>query len=62
MRNRVERLRVWLVGSAVLLMLVLAAFIGSARYLRRHYLAGLPARLGVNIVRETNGYTLCPSD
>ena len=33
MRNRVERLRIWLLGSAVFLMLVIAAFIGSARYL-----------------------------
>jgi lipopolysaccharide export system protein LptA len=61
MSNRVERLRVWLLGSAVFLILVIAAFVGSARYMRRHYLAGLPTRLGVNIVRETNGYTYCQS-
>ena len=61
MSNRVERLRIWLVGSAVFLVLVIAAFMGSARYLRRHYLAGLPGRLGINIVRETNGYTYSQS-
>ena len=61
MSNRVERLRVWLVGSAVLLMLVIAAFVGSARYLRHRLLAGLPGKLGINIVRETNGYTYCQS-
>jgi lipopolysaccharide export system protein LptA len=56
MRNRVERLRVWLLGSAGFLLLVIAAFLGAAHTLSRHRLA-LPARLGVNIVRETNGYT-----
>jgi lipopolysaccharide export system protein LptA len=61
MSNRVEKLRIWLVGSAVFLVLVIAAFMGSARYLRRHYLAGLPGRLGINIVRETNGYTYSQS-
>src|SRR5665213_2896662 len=61
MRNRVERLRVWLLGSAVFLVLVIAAFIGSARYVRHRLLGDLPGRLGVNIVRETNGYTYCQS-
>jgi lipopolysaccharide export system protein LptA len=56
MRNRVERLRLWLLGSAGFLLLVIAAFLGTAHFLSRHRLA-LPARLGVNIVRETNGYT-----
>ena len=56
MRNRVERLRVWLLGSAGFLLLVIAAFLGTAHFLSRHRLA-LPARLGVNIVRETNGFT-----
>ena len=56
MRNRVERLRVWLLGSAGFLLLVIAAFLGAAHFLSRHRLT-LPARLGVNIVRETNGFT-----
>ena len=55
MRNRVERLRIWLVGSAIFLLLVIAVFLGAARTLRRHRLA-LPARLGINIVRETSGF------
>ena len=55
MRNRVERLRVWLLVGAGLLVVVLGVFIGSARYLRRHLLAMLPARLGVNIKRESDG-------
>ena len=61
MRIRVESLRVWLLGSAVFLVLVIAGFIGSARYLRRHLLSSLPAKLGLNVLRETNHYTLCPS-
>ena len=56
MRNRVERLRVWLAGSAVFLLLVIAAFVGSARYLR-HLRVKLPEKLGINVVRETDGYT-----
>ena len=60
MRNRVERLRLWLLGSAGFLLLVIAAFLGVAHTLSRHRLA-LPARLGVNIVRETNGYTYSQS-
>jgi len=61
MRNRVERLRIWLLGSAGFLVLVIAAFLGSARYLRHHRLA-LPARLGINIVSETDGYTVSQWD
>jgi len=49
-----------LLGSAGFLLLVIAAFLGTAHYLSRHRLA-LPARLGVNIVRETNGYTYSQS-
>ena len=51
MRNRVERLRVWLAGSAVFLLLVIAAFVGSARYLR-HLRVKLPEKLGINVVRR----------
>ncbi|HEV2644754.1 MAG TPA: hypothetical protein VGU46_00160 [Acidobacteriaceae bacterium] len=59
MRNRVERLRIWLLVSALVLMVVIAAFMGWARYLRGHFLAGLPARLGVNVVREANAFKYC---
>ena len=59
MRNRVERLRVWLLGSAIFLMLVIAAFIGSARYVARiRKLAALPAKLGIDVKGGANGYTL----
>jgi lipopolysaccharide export system protein LptA len=62
MSNRVERLRVWLLGSAVLLLLVIAAFIGVARYLRRHAMGMLPIKLALNILRETENPTICQSD
>ena len=55
MRNRVERLRLWLLASAGFLLVVILAFVGSAHFLAHRRLA-LPARLGVNIVRETNGF------
>jgi len=58
MRNRVERLRVWLLGSAVFLILVIAGFIGSARYLRHRFLAGLPKKLGFDITSDASGVTL----
>jgi lipopolysaccharide export system protein LptA len=61
MRNRVERLRIWLLGSAVFLMLVIAAFIGYARFLSRLHHLKLPANLGVNVVREAGGWTLSRS-
>jgi lipopolysaccharide export system protein LptA len=54
--SQVERLRIYLVGSAVFLLLVIAAFVGTARYMR-HLRVRLPASLGVNVVRETDGYT-----
>ncbi len=43
------------------LVLVIAAFIGSARYLQHLRHLKLPGRLGVNIVRETNGFTYSQS-
>jgi lipopolysaccharide export system protein LptA len=61
MRNRVERLRIWLLGSAIFLMLVIGAFIGTARYLRRLLLGGLPAKLGVNIESDASGWTYSQS-
>src|SRR6266702_1195233 len=61
MQNRVERLRVWLLGSAIFLTLVIAAFIGYARFLSRFRHLKMPANLGVNIVRETDGFTYSQS-
>jgi lipopolysaccharide export system protein LptA len=62
MSNRVERLRGWLLGSAVFLLLVIFAFIGTARYLRRHYLSGIPVQLALNILRETANWKYCQTE
>lgn len=61
MRNRVERLRIWLAGSAIFLIVVIAAFIGYARMLARLHHLKLPASLGVNVVREAGGWTYSQS-
>jgi lipopolysaccharide export system protein LptA len=61
MRNRVERLRVWLVGSAIFLILVIAAFIGYARIMSRLQHVKVPSKLGLNIVRDAGGWTLSRS-
>ena len=50
-----------MLGSAVFLMLVIAAFIGYARFLSRLHHLKLPANLGVNVVREAGGWTLSRS-
>lgn len=61
MRNRVERLRIWLLGSAVFLVVVIASFIGMARYLRHRLLGDLPGKLGVNVVSDASGWTYSQS-
>jgi lipopolysaccharide export system protein LptA len=62
MRNRVERLRGWLLGGAAFLLLVIVAFVLSARYLRRQFLKELPIRMALNVLRETANPTYCDSD
>ena len=57
----VERLRVWLLVGAGLLVVVVVAFLGYAHYRKHRFLANLPAKLGVDIRRETNGYTYSQS-
>jgi lipopolysaccharide export system protein LptA len=57
MRVSVERLRVWLLVGAALLVLVVTGFLGYARYRARHFLTELPAKLGIDVRQETNGFT-----
>ena len=62
MRISVERLRIGLLVGAGLLVVVIAAFLGYARYRIQRGIAGLPGRLGATITRESNGYTYSQSD
>jgi lipopolysaccharide export system protein LptA len=62
MRISVERLRIGLLVGAGLLVVVIAAFLGYARYRVRRGIANLPGRLGATITRESNGYTYSQSD
>ncbi len=57
----IERLRRWLLLGAGLLVCVLAAFVGYSHYAARRLLRDLPGRLGVEITRETNGFTYSQS-
>src|ERR1700728_3100403 len=57
----VERLRVWLLVGAGLLVAVVASFLGYAHYRAHRFLTNLPAKLGVDVRRETNGYTYSQS-
>jgi lipopolysaccharide export system protein LptA len=57
----VERLRVWLLVGAGLLVVVIAAFLGYAHYRAHRFLTNLPKKLGVNVRRETNGFTYSQS-
>lgn len=62
MRTSVERLRLGLLVGAGLLVVVICAFLGYARYRVHRAIANLPGRLGATITRESNGYTVSQSD
>jgi lipopolysaccharide export system protein LptA len=53
----VERLRVWLLVGAGLLVMIVAAFLGYAHYRAHRFLTQLPAKLGIDVRQETNAYT-----
>ena len=57
MRDRVARLRIWLAGSALLLVTVIAGFIGYGRYVSHLRHLKLPLPPGMNIVKEAGGWT-----
>jgi lipopolysaccharide export system protein LptA len=57
----VERLRVWLLAGAALLVVVIVAFLGYAHYRTHRFLTNLPAKLGVNIRRQANNVTYSQS-
>lgn len=57
----VERLRVWLLVGACLLVTVIAAFLGYAHYRAHRFLTELPGKLGADIRQETNAFTYSQS-
>jgi lipopolysaccharide export system protein LptA len=61
MNVSVERLRVWLLVGAGLLVLVVAAFLGYAHHRAHRFLKDLPAKLGVDVRRESNNVTYSQS-
>lgn len=61
MRVSVERLRLWLLAGAGLLVLVIAGFLEYAHFRAHRFLKDLPARLGVDIMRESNGFVYSQS-
>jgi lipopolysaccharide export system protein LptA len=61
MNVSVERLRVWLLVGAGLLVLVVAAFLGYAHHRAHRFLKNLPAKLGVDVRRESNNVTYSQS-
>ena len=54
-------LRIGLVAAAVLLLAIVAAFVGYAHRRAENYLASLPRRLGIDIEQETDNVTYSQS-
>jgi lipopolysaccharide export system protein LptA len=61
MNLSVERLRVWLLVGAGLLVMVIVGFLGYAHYRAHRFLTNLPKKLGVDIRRESNNVTYSQS-
>ncbi len=57
----IERLRIWLLVGAGLLVMVIVAFLGYAHYRAHRFLAELPAKLGIDVASETDSFTLAQS-
>lgn len=62
MRVSIERLRVWLLLGAGVLVAVLAGFLEFAHLASHHLLKNLPGKLGAEISREANGFTYSQSN
>ncbi|MCU1323772.1 MAG: OstA family protein [Acidobacteriaceae bacterium] len=61
MNFSVERLRIWLLVGAGLLVAVIGAFLGYAHYRAHRFLTGLPGKMGMDIQQETNAFTYSQS-
>ncbi len=62
MRITIASLRVWIIILAILLVAALAGFFGYARYKAHRIIADLPGKLGVEISRSSNGFTISKSE
>ena len=61
MQITLARLRIWIVGVAVLLVAALGFFFVYARHKARQTLTDLPAKLGGDLVRSSDGFTYSQS-
>jgi lipopolysaccharide export system protein LptA len=61
MRITIERLRTWILVLAGVLIAVIAGFFLLTRYKLSHFGRDLPAKLGVNIQQDANGFTFSKS-
>src|SRR5437868_15073670 len=61
MNVSIERLRLWLLAGAGLLVIVIVSFLGYAHYRAHRYLRDLPQKLGIDVRRETNNVTYSQS-
>jgi len=62
MRIAIASLRLWIVVLAVLLVAAVAGFYGYARHQAHRIIADLPGKLGVEISRSSNGFTISKSE
>lgn len=62
MRVSIDRLRVWLLLGAGVLVAVLAGFLEYAHLASHRFLKNLPGKLGAEISREANGFTYSQSN
>lgn len=61
MRITIEKLRTWILILAGVLIAVILGFFALTRYRLSHFGHDLPARLGVNIQQDANGFTFSKS-
>ncbi len=61
MRITIERLRTWILVLAGVLVAAIVGFFLFTRYRLSHFGRDLPARLGVNIQQDANGFTYSKS-
>ncbi|MHB1023932.1 MAG: LptA/OstA family protein [Acidobacteriaceae bacterium] len=62
MRVTIEKLRIWLLVAAGLLVGVIVLFLGYARYQMHRAVSDLPQKLGIEIQQSTSGFTFSKSD